>query len=57
LSVPLTSRCDGFGESSKASTEWSVAKHQGDLADLLYKILVDFNFGTHGNTAEQIMSM
>jgi hypothetical protein len=27
------------------------------LADLLDKILVDFDCGTHGNTAAQIMSM
>jgi hypothetical protein len=27
------------------------------LPDLLNKILVDFDFGTQGNTAAQIMSM
>jgi hypothetical protein len=55
--MALASRCDRLGESSKASTEWSVAKHQGDLADLLDKILVYFDCGTHGNTAEQMISM
>ncbi len=55
--MTLASRSNRLGEGSKASTEWSVAKHQGDLADLLDKILVDFDFGTQGNTAAQIMSM
>jgi len=55
--VTLASRRNRFCKRSKASTEWSIAKHQGDLADLLDQILVYFDFGTHGNTAEQIMSM
>jgi hypothetical protein len=55
--MALASRRDWLGESSQASTEWSVPEHQGDLADLLDKILVDFDFGTHGNTAEQMISM
>jgi hypothetical protein len=55
--VTLASRRDWLGERSKASTEWSVAKHQGDLSDLLDKILVYFDCGTHGNTAEQMISM
>jgi hypothetical protein len=55
--MALASRRYRLCKGSKASTEWSVAKHQGDLADLPDKILVDFNGGTHGNTAEQIMSM
>ena len=57
LSVTLASRRDRLREGTQASTEWSVAKHQGDLPDLLDKILVDFDCRTHGNTAEQIMSM
>ena len=57
LSMALASRRDRLCEGSKASTEWSIAKHQGDLPDLLDKILVDFDGRTHGNTAEQIMSM
>jgi hypothetical protein len=55
--MPLASRRDWLCKRSKASTEWSVAKHQGNLADLPDKILVYFDCGTHGNTAEQIMSM
>jgi hypothetical protein len=55
--MALASRRDRLCEGPQASTERSVAKHQGDLPDLLDKILVDFDFGTHGNTAEQIMSM
>jgi hypothetical protein len=54
--VTLASRCYRLCKRSKASTKRSVAKHQGDLPDLLDKILVDFYFGTHGNTAEQMMS-
>jgi hypothetical protein len=57
LSVPLASRRDRPCKRCQASTEWSIAKHQGDLADLLDKIVVDFDFGTHGNTAEQMISM
>jgi hypothetical protein len=57
LSVTLASRRNRLGESPQASTERGVAKHQGDLADLLDKILVYFNLGTQGNTAAQIMSM
>jgi hypothetical protein len=57
LSVTLASRCDRLREGSKASTEWSVAKHDRNLTDLLYQILVDFYFGTQGNTAAQIMSI
>jgi nucleoside-specific outer membrane channel protein Tsx len=55
--VTLASRCDWLCEGSKASTEWSVAKHQWNIADRLYQGFIDFDFGTHGNTAEQIMSM
>jgi hypothetical protein len=43
LSVPLASRRNRLGESSKASTEWSVPEHQWNVADLLDKILVDFD--------------
>jgi hypothetical protein len=43
LSVTLASRRNRLGKSPKASTEWSVAKHQGDLPDLLDKILVDLD--------------
>jgi hypothetical protein len=57
LSVTLASRCDRFCKGSKASTEWSIAKHQRDLADLPDKILIYFDCGTHGNTAEQMISM
>ena len=57
LSVTLASRRNRLGKRPKASTEWSVAKHQRDLADLLNEILVYFDFGTQGNTAAQIMSM
>ena len=57
LSVTLASRSDRLGKSPQASTEWSVAKHQRDLADLLNKILVDFDFSTQGNTAAQMISM
>jgi len=57
LSMALASRRDRLCKRTQASTEWSVAKHQGDLPDLLDKILVYFDGGTHGNTAEQIMSM
>ncbi len=57
LGVTLASRCNRLCKGSKASTEWSVAKHQGDLADLPDKILVDLDCGTHGNTAEQMISM
>jgi hypothetical protein len=55
--VTLASRRNRLCKSPKASTEWSVPEHQRDLADLLDKILVYFDCGTHGNTAEQIMSM
>jgi hypothetical protein len=55
--VTLASRRDRLCKRSQASTEWSVAKHQRDLADLLDKILVYFDCGTHGNTAEQMISM
>jgi hypothetical protein len=55
--VTLASRRDWLGESSQASTEWSVAKHQRNFADLLDKTFVYFDCGTHGNTAEQIISM
>jgi hypothetical protein len=55
--VTLASRCNRLCKGSKASTEWSVAKHQRDLPDLLDKTFVYFDCGTHGNTAEQIMSM
>jgi hypothetical protein len=55
--MPLASRRDRLCEGSKASTEWSVAKHQGNIANRLYQGFVDFDCRTHGNTAEQIMSM
>jgi hypothetical protein len=55
--MPLASRCNRLGKGSQASTEWSVPEHQRNLPDLLNKVLVDFDFGTHGNTAAQIMSM
>jgi hypothetical protein len=55
--MSLASRRNRLGKSPEASTEWSVAKHQGDLADLLDKILVYFDCGTQGNTAAQIISM
>jgi hypothetical protein len=55
--MALASRRNGLCKRSQASTEWSVAKHQRDLPDLPDKILVDLDCGTHGNTAEQIMSM
>jgi hypothetical protein len=55
--MALASRRDRLCEGSEASTKWSVAKHQRNIADLLDKVLVDFDFCTHGNTAEQIISM
>ncbi len=55
--MTLASRRDRLGKRTQASTKRSVAKHQWDLADLLDKILVDFDFGTQGNTAAQIISM
>jgi hypothetical protein len=55
--MTLASRRNRLCEGSKASTEWSVPEHQRNVADLLDKILVDFDFSTHGNTAEQIISM
>jgi hypothetical protein len=55
--MALASRRDRLGKGSKASTEWSIAKHQGDLPDLFDKILVYFDGRTHGNTAEQMISM
>jgi hypothetical protein len=57
LSVALASRCDRLCKGPKASTEWSIAKHQWDFADLLDNVPFDFNRGTHGNTAEQMISM
>jgi hypothetical protein len=57
LSVTLASRRYRLCEGSQASTEWSVAKHQWDLPDLLDNVPFDFNRGTHGNTAEQMISM
>jgi hypothetical protein len=57
LGVTLASRRNRLCKGSKASTKRSIAKHQGNLADLLDKILVDFDGGTHGNTAAQIISM
>ena len=53
--MPLASRRDWLCKRTQASTEWSIAKHQGDLPDLLNEILGDVNFGTQGNTAEKIM--
>jgi hypothetical protein len=55
--MTLASRRDWLGKSPQASTEWSIAKHQRNLPDLLNKILVYFDCGTHGNTAEQMISM
>jgi hypothetical protein len=55
--MTLASRRNRLCKRSKASTKWSIAKHQGDLPDLLDKTLVYFDFGTHGNTAEQMISM
>jgi hypothetical protein len=55
--MALASRCDRLCEGSQASTKWGVPEYQGDLPDLLDKILIDFDFGTHGNTAEQMISM
>ena len=43
LRMPLASRSNRLRKSPQASTKWSVAKHQGDLADLLDKILVDLD--------------
>jgi hypothetical protein len=57
LSMALASRRDWLCKRPQASTKRSVAKHQWDLADLLDKIPFDFDGGTHGNTAEQIMSI
>jgi hypothetical protein len=57
LSMTLASRRDWLCKRTEASTEWSIAKHQWYFADLLDKVSFDFNFGTHGNTAEQMISM
>jgi hypothetical protein len=57
LSVTLASRRYRLCKRTQASTEWSVPEHQGNLPDLPDKILVDFDFGTQGKTAAQIMSM
>jgi hypothetical protein len=55
--MALASRRNRLGECSQASTEWSVPEHQRNIADLLDEILVDFDFGTQGNTAAQMISM
>ena len=57
LSVTLASRCYRLCKRTQASTEWSVAKHDRNLTDLLYQILVDLDVSTQGNTAAQIMSI
>jgi len=55
--VTLASRRNRLGKRPQASTKWTVSKRERDLADLLNKILVDFDFGTQGNTAAQMMSI
>jgi hypothetical protein len=55
--MALASRRDRLCKGPQASTEWSVAKHQWNIADLFDKILIDFDCRTHGNTAEQMISM
>ena len=57
LSMALASRRNRLCKGPKASTKWTVSKRERDLADLLNKILVDFDFGTQGSTAAQMMSM
>jgi len=57
LRMPLASRRNRLGKRPQASTEWTVSKRQRNIADLLNKILVDFDFGTQGNTAAQMMSI